>query len=424
MLDIKLIRQNPDIVRKDLKKRKDTDKVKLLEEVISLDKEYLELLREVEDLRAQRNKLAREIGEKKKAKLDASALLKQAAVIPDRLKEIEQKQTTIEQEMTQKLMRLPNVLHESVPFGKDDSQNVQVRKWGKITKPSFPLKSHGELFESLGLAEFDRAAKISGHGFYFLKGALVLLNRGLIQLALNHLSKKGFTLIEPPLMMHKKPYEGVTDLADFEKVMYSAGDEHLLIATSEHPIAAMHMDEILDPKDLPLKYAGYSSCFRKEIGSSGVDTKGVFRTHQFFKVEQFVFCDPADSWKIHEELLKNAEELFQLLELPYRIVNICTGDIGTVAAKKYDLEVWMPRQEKYREAVSCSNCTDYQARRLKIRMGVVGAGEKQLVHTLNSTAIATSRALVAIAEQYQQKDGSLLVPKVLQPYVGLKVIKS
>ncbi len=424
MLDIKLIREHPEIVKKDLKKRDDAQRLKLLDEVIKLDKEYLELLRDVEELRAKRNKLAREIGEKKKKKEDAAQLLKEAGKIPKNLEDIETQQGAIQTKLTHGLMRLPNILHESVPVGKDDSENVEIRKWGKPKKQGFELKSHGELFESLGIAEFERAAKISGNGFFFLKGALVQLNRGLIQLALNHLAKKGFTLIEPPLMMHRAPYEGVTDLGDFEKVMYSVGDdEHFLIATSEHPIAAMHMDEILDPASLPIKYAGYSPCFRREIGSSGVDTKGLFRTHQFYKVEQFVFCKPEDSWSIHEELIKNAEELFQMLELPYRIVAICTGDIGTVAAKKYDLEVWMPRQQKYREAISCSNCTDYQARRLKIRMGIVGAGEKQLVHTLNSTAIATSRMLVAIAEHYQQKDGSLLVPKALRPFVGIDVIR-
>jgi seryl-tRNA synthetase len=234
--------------------------------------------------------------------------------------------------------------------------------------------------------------------------------------------KKGFTNTTPAFMMRREPYEGVTDLADFENVMYKIQDDDLyLIATSEHAIGGMHMKETFDPSELPIRYAGISSCFRREIGSHGLDTKGLFRVHQFNKIEQFVFCDPADSWKIHEELLANAEELFTSLGLPYRVVNICTGDIGIVAAKKYDMEVWMPREEKYREAVSCSNCTAYQATRLGIKFK--SSEGKEYVHTLNSTAIATSRALRAIIENFQQKDGSVVIPKVLVPYMnGIKKI--
>jgi seryl-tRNA synthetase len=242
----------------------------------------------------------------------------------------------------------------------------------------------------------------------------------LINFALEELKNKGYVLVEPPFMMRKKPYEGVTDLADFEEMLYKIEEEDLyLIATSEHAIAAMHMNEVLDEKDLPLRYAGISACFRKEAGSHGRDTRGIFRTHQFNKVEQFIFCKPEDSWKMHEELRENAEYLAQKLELPYRLVSVCTGDIGTVAAKKYDLEVWMPAQNSYREIVSCSNCTDYQARRLNIKYREIkGKPPKDFVHTLNSTAIATGRTIVAILENYQQKDGSIIIPTVLRKYMG------
>ncbi len=255
-----------------------------------------------------------------------------------------------------------------------------------------------------------------------MKGDLVLLDLALQQFALNFVRERGYEVVIPPFMMRRKAYEGMVDLADFETMMYKAEDEDLyLIATSEHPIGAMHMDEVLDEDEMPLKYAGISTNFRKEIGAHGVDTRGLFRMHQFNKVEMFIFCLPEDSSKYHEELIGNAEEIFRQLEIPHRIVNVCTGDIGTVAAKKYDLETWSPRQRKYVEVVSCSNCTDYQARRLKIRVGKRG-GEKRYAHTLNSTAIATSRALVAILENNQNEDGTVTVPKVLRPLLGGKQI--
>ncbi|MBU4242183.1 MAG: serine--tRNA ligase, partial [Nanoarchaeota archaeon] len=311
-------------------------------------------------------------------------------------------------------------LHESVPYGKDDSENKEVRKWGKLKKFDFELKSHVEIVENLGLVDFERSAKISGTGFYILLGDLALLEQAITRFAIDTMLKKNFILLQPPLMMRRKPYEGVTDLEAFEDVIYKIEDEdEYFIATSEHPMAAMYMDETIDESQLPLKFVGSSMCFRKEIGAHGIDTKGLFRLHQFNKIEQFVFCKPEDSWKIHEELLKNAEEVFQALEIPYKIVNICTGDIGTVAAKKYDLEGWSPRQKKYIELCSCSNVTDYQARRLNIKYGKEG-GEKQILHTLNSTVVATSRVLVAIIENYQNKDGTVTIPKVLLPYMNKK----
>jgi seryl-tRNA synthetase len=273
--------------------------------------------------------------------------------------------------------------------------------------------------------DLERAGKVSGAGFYYLKNTLVLLDYAIMRYAMDFLAKRGYTLIEPPLMLQRKPYEGVVDLGDFESVMYRAeGEELYLIATSEHPMAAMFMDEVLDLKDLPVKLAGVSTCFRREIGTHGKYTKGLFRVHHFNKVEQFIFSNPGESWKLHEELQRNAEQLYQGLGLHYRVVNVCTGDIGSLAAKKYDIETWMA-DGKYREAGSNSNCTDYQARRLGIRYrekeGQAPAG---FVHTLNNTALATSRIMVAILEQFQQRDGSVKIPKVLWPYMGgMKVLK-
>lgn len=422
MLDIQLFREHPEIVRKNLEKRKDSNGLKQIDEIIRLDSEWRTRKAELDSMRAERNKISMEINSFKKEKKDASHLIKKAAELPEKIAEEEKWVSDAEEKLRNYLMRMPNILHESVPYGKDNSENVEVTKWGKIPKFDFELKTHVEIAEKLG-ADFDRATKISGSGFFILTGEIALLEQAIARFGIDLMLKKGYTLFLPPLMLKRKPYEGVTDLDDFEKVMYKVEKEdEYLIATSEHPMAAFFMNETIDEKALPIKFVGYSQCFRKEIGAHGIDTKGLFRVHQFNKVEQFVFCRPEDSWKIHEELIANAEEVFKGLEIPYRVVNICTGDIGTVAAKKYDIEAWLPRQSKYSEVVSCSNCTDYQARRLNIKYGKEG-GNKRVLHTLNSTAVATSRALVAVLENYQNEDGSVNVPKALIPYMnGLKVL--
>lgn len=427
MLDIRFIVANPAIVKKDLEKRNDKEKVSWVAEVVEKHDEWKVLKEKWEKLGQRRNALSSEINQLKKQGKDIAAKIKEVKDLPQKVAAAEESMLKVGERLNFILRRLPNVLHESVPAGKDETGNKEIRKWGAVKKQAFELKSHGELLEQLGMADFERAAKISGAGFYFVKGDMVKLELALINFVADTISKKGFTLVEPPLIMHRKPYEGVTALGDFENVMYKIDDpsekeSSYLIATSEHPIAAMMMNETLDEKQLPLRFCGISSCFRREIGSHGVDTRGLFRVHQFNKVEQFVFCRPEDSWKIHEELLKNAEEIFQKLKIPYRVVNICTGDIGTVAAKKYDIEAWFPRQEKYREVVSCSNCTSYQAASLNVRYLKAKTGEKEFVHTLNSTAVATGRAMVAIAENCQNKDGTITVPEVLVPYVGKKVI--
>jgi seryl-tRNA synthetase len=306
-----------------------------------------------------------------------------------------------------------------VPVGEDENDNVQVKSWGVIPRFSFPSKNHIDLGLNLDIIDIERAGKVAGSRFFYLKREGVLLDMALMNFALEEITKKGYLPVEPPYLMRRESYEGVTALDDFEEVLYKIENEDLyLIATSEHPMAAMFMKEVLKEEDLPLKLAGISACFRKEAGAHGRDTRGMFRTHQFNKIEQFVFCKPEESWELHEELLSNAEELVQKLGLPYRVVNVCTGDIGTVAAKKYDIEVWMPAQNAYREVVSCSNCTDYQARRLGIRYREKeGAPPKGFLHTLNSTAIATGRTIVAILENFQQEDGTVVIPKVLRKYM-------
>jgi seryl-tRNA synthetase len=392
----------------------------MLDELVDIDRKWRQNLTKLNDLRHERKLITTEIATLKKTGKDARDKVEKAKLIDSEITSIEKEVARAEEKTRDYLMRLPNLLHETVPVGKDENDNVQVRTWGTIPKFDFPIKNHIDLSLNLDIIDIERAGKVSGSRFFYLKKEGALLDIALISFALEEIVKKGYSPVEPPYLMRRDAYEGVTALSDFEDVLYKIENEDLyLIATSEHPMAAMFKDEVLKEEDLPLKLAGISACFRKEAGAHGKDTRGIFRTHQFNKIEQFVFCTPEESWKLHEELVHNAEELVQKLGLPYRVVNVCTGDIGTVAAKKYDIEAWMPAQNAYREIVSCSNCTDYQARRLNIRYREKeGAPTKGFVHTLNSTAIATGRTIVAILENFQQEDGSIAVPKVLRKYMG------
>ncbi|RLI59935.1 MAG: serine--tRNA ligase [Candidatus Thorarchaeota archaeon] len=419
MLDLRFVRENPQLVMENLRRRKDDRVIADFKRLLELDEEVRARKRRIQELRTERNRLSREVGRLKKSGGDPSEIIARVNVVNQEIRDIESETARIEAELRRLQMRIPNLLHESVPFGEDEEDNQVVREWGGRPTFDFDIKSHVDLLDLLDVADIPRAAKIAGARFYFLKNELVLLDLAMQQMALEMLIERGFVPVLPPFMMHREPYEGVTDLEDFENVMYKIEDEDLyLIATSEHPLAAMHMGEVFEPTDLPIRLAGLSTCFRKEAGTHGKDTKGIFRVHQFNKVEQFVFSHPDKSWSIHEELIKNAEEFFQKLGIPYRIVNICTGEIGTVAAKKYDLEVWMPGQGRYREAVSCSNCTAYQATRLGIRYRIKKGGtEKAYVHTLNSTMMANPRAIVAILENYQREDGSVTIPKALHKYL-------
>jgi seryl-tRNA synthetase len=419
MLDIKLIRENPELVRSNLCKRGDPQILKMLDGLINDDRDWRQSLTKLNDLRHERRKVTGDIAVAKKKGIDTNGEISRAKNIDTEMTKLEKQVDELEQQVHGYLMRLPNLLHESVPFGKDESDNVEVKKWGTPPKFSFRPKDHIDLGTRLDIIDVERAGKIAGSRFFFLKGAAVLLDVALVNLALDELSSKGYTPMEPPYLMRRRPYEGVVALSDFEDVLYKIENEDLyLIATSEHPIAAMYMDEVVMSENLPLKLCGVSTNFRKEAGAHGKDTRGVFRTHQFNKVEQFIFSRPEDSWKLHEELLQNAEELVQKLGLAYRVVNVCTGDIGTVAAKKYDIEAWMPAQNAYREIISCSNCTDYQARRLNVKYREKeGEPPRGLVHTLNSTALATGRTMVALMENYQQKDGSIVIPEALRKYM-------
>ncbi len=420
MLDIKLIRENPELVKNNLAKRGIPEAIQMLGDLIAVDKEWRLNLTKLNELRHQRKQVTIEIAKLKKAGKEATSEVERAQGIDEKITLLEKQVTEQEQKTHDYLMQLPNLLDESVPLGKDANDNVQIKTWGTIPKFNFPIKNHIDLALDLDQIDMERAGKISGARFFYLKNQVAQLDMALMSFAIEELTKKGYTPIIPPYLMKREAYEGVTALGDFADVLYKAENEDLyLIATSEHPMAAMFMNEVLKEQDMPLKLAGISTCFRKEAGAHGKDTRGIFRTHQFNKVEQFIFCKPEDSAKLHEELLQNAEELLQKLELPYRVVNVCTGDIGTVAAKKYDIEAWMPAQNGYREVVSCSNCTDYQARRLGIRYREKeGAPPKGFVHTLNSTAIATGRTIVAILENNQQQDGTINIPKALRKYMG------
>jgi seryl-tRNA synthetase len=425
MIDLKLVRENPEYVRENLKRRNDPEVLSMLDELIEVDKKWRSVKNELDKLRHERNVVAMEIGKNKKEGKPIDNLLTRMKEIDVKMKELEKEEKNLKEKIRYLLLCIPNLLHESVPYGESDEDNVEIRRWGKPPKFNFEPKDHLEIAMNLGIIDAERAAKVTGRAFFYLKGPLVILDHALQRFALDFLMKRGFIPVEPPFMLRREPYEGVTSLDDFEHMLYKIENEDLyLIATSEHPIAAMFMNEVLLKDELPLKFVGISPCFRKEAGTHGKYTKGLFRMHQFNKVEQFVFCLPEESWEIHEELQENAEKLYQKLGLHYRVVNVCTGDIGIVAAKKYDTEVWMI-DGKFREVGSNSNCTDYQARRLNIRYREKeGAPPKAFVHTLNNTAIATSRTMLAILEHYQQSDGSVKIPRVLRKYCGFKRIEA
>jgi seryl-tRNA synthetase len=392
--------------------------VSLVDDVEEWDEEWRELKHRGDQLRHERNEKSERINELQKAGEDFQDVIDEVRDVKEELEEVEERREELGEQIDDALMRMPNLMDDSVPYGEDDEDNEEVRRWGEPTTPDFDLKPHNVLAEDLGVADFERSAKISGHGFYFLKGDLALMNQALIRFAVDQLIRRGFEYCEPPLMMRREAYETGVSLEDFEDVMYEVEDENeYLIGTSEHPMLAQYKDEVIEDEDLPVKQCAYSMCFRKEVGSHGIDTKGLFRTHQFNKVEQVAVTKPENSWDVHEELQANAEKLHKQLELPYRVVNCCTGDLGGFAAKKYDVETWMPRQESYQETTSTSNFTDYQARRANIRMHRQAENSYEHPHTLNATAVATSRIMVAILENYQNEDGSVTIPKVLRPYM-------
>jgi seryl-tRNA synthetase len=416
MLDPKLIKERPEIIRNMLKARAvEFD----LDGLIESDQKRREFIIKTDDLRKKKNQVAITISEKKKAGEDASSILAEMKNISNELTKFESEQEDIERKYLKLASTIPNLVDESVPIGPDESANKEIKKWGNIPKFDFKIKDHIDISEDLNLVDLERAAKVAGARFYYLKNDLVRLNQALIHFGLDFLAKKGYSLVQPPYMINRESMEGAVIAEDFEEVIYKVQEEDLyMIGTSEHAMAAMHSKEIIEGKNIPMKYAGISPCFRKEAGAHGRDQKGIFRVHQFDKIEQFIFSKPEDSWKEHEKMLAIAEEFYQKLEIPYRVMLLSTGDIGKISAKTYDIEAWMAGQNAYREIVSCSNCLEYQARRLKIRFRDKTNEDTQYVHTLNSTLIATTRVLVAIMENFQTKDGHIQIPQVLQSYMG------
>lgn len=414
-----IFRNNPEMVRADHDKRGiPHDRI---DAVIQLDKEWRDALKGMEDARRERNKAAKGIAEAKKSgnKEESDRIMAEVKDLGNRIQELDDKANSLLDERDSLRMRIPNLLHDAVPVGDDEGGNTQHSLHGEKPEFEFEPRTHNELIEMNKWVELERAAKIAGSRFYFLKGDLARLEMALQTYTVDFLIERGFTFVQPPVMMNRAAYEGVTDLSDFETVMYGITPDPLyMIATSEHPLTSMYMDEVIEPSLLPIKMVGVSPCFRREVGAHGLSDRGIWRVHQFTKIEQIVISHPDESWDHHEDLLKNCIDLWDSLDLHYEVVNICTGDMGTVAARKYDLEAWLPGANAFKEIVSCSNCTDYQANRLRMRYRTTDGNEA--VHTLNSTAVATSRALVAIMEQNQIADGRVRVPKSLVPMMNGK----
>ena len=415
MIDQKLFRDKPEIVRNMLKNRNvEIDISKLLE----IDQERRAIITELESFKMERNNISSKISEKKKVNEDISDILIKMKEISTQIDKLTTQKNQIQEKYKDQLESVPNLIHDSVPIGKDENSNIEIEKWGKKKKLENTL-DHIDLSIKNNLVDIERAGKISGSRFYFLKNQLVKLNYALISFALEFMNKKGYVMIQPPYLMNRKSMSGAVILSDFEEVIYKIEDQDLyLIGTSEHPLAAMHANEIFSTDELPLKYVSISPCFRKEAGSHGRDTKGIFRVHQFEKVEIFSIADPESSWNQHEEILSDVKQFYKELEIPYRIMLLSSGDMGKVAAKTFDIEAWLPGQNNYRELVSCSNCTDFQSRRLGIKFSNKPHEESILTHTLNSTLTATERTLIAIIENYQNEDGSITIPRALRSYMN------
>ncbi|MDD5499606.1 MAG: serine--tRNA ligase [Candidatus Nanoarchaeia archaeon] len=421
MLDIKLFRENPDIVRKDLKKRKYADKLNLIDEVIKADSQWRKELIKRDKLKNLRNVESKKIAGIK-GKKEKEKKIREMQENNKKIQEVDGKCAALEKIVIDLLSKIPNLMDESVPYGKDDSENIEIKKWGKKAEFGFKPLSHQELCEKNDWYDVVRGAKVAGARNYFLKNDLARLQFALFSYALDFLKKKGFSLMIPPYMAYDKCFFGTGYLPEGKEDLYEiSGQGMSLIGTSEVPITSYYMNETLNENDLPKKFCGYSACFRTEAGSHGKDEKGIFRVHQFDKIEMVILCAPEKSKEMHEFLLKNAEEFWQSLGMHYRVVNICTGDLGIVASKKYDIEAWFPGQDKYREVVSCSNFKDYQSRRLNIKLREKeGMPPKNFLHTLNSTLVTNTRCLIAIIENFQTKEGKVLIPKALQPYMNCK----
>ncbi len=425
MLDIKLFRDNPKLIRENLKKKFQDKKIKLVDEIITLDETWRKDKFYADNLRKERNIVSEKINVAKKSKDEKTVkeLIKRAQEIPQKIKTSEEETMRVENKIKELLLQIPNIISTQTPRGKDATENKEIKKFGKVKKFSFPVKNHVELIETLGIGDFEKSAQVSGKGFYYLKNELALLNQALIRFAIDFMRKKKYKYIETPLLLNRDSIFASMNAAAIAESVYSITEEDLhLIGTSEQPLLAMHANETIKEETLPKKYFSYSMCFRKEIGAHGINEKGLWRTHQFNKIEQFIFCRPQDSEKLYAELMKNSQEILQALELPFRIIEICSGDLADWKYRSADFEVYRPTTKSYGEVMSLSNCTDYQARKLNIKY-VDKRGNRRVLHTLNNTALATSRIMVAILENNQTKDSSIKIPKVLWKYTGFKELK-
>jgi seryl-tRNA synthetase len=414
MLAIELFRENPKLIKDSEKKRFKDPKV--VDQVIEYDNKWRKVLKKVQELQHKRNVVSQEISDLKKKKKPAKSKIIEMKKVSNEIANLNSKAGKLLKKRDELRYNVGNILEKSVPVGRTEDKNKVIRKWGKTSKKK---KGHADLIKNL--ANIEKAADVAGARFYYLEGKGAVLNLALINYAFDYFVKKGFTPVWPPYVLKEKAIAGVAELADFKEQLYKLeGEDLYLIATAEQPLIVLHMNEVLG--EVPKIYVGFSTNFRREAGAHGKDTKGIFRTHSFDKVEQIVICDPKDSWNWLEKMIKYAEELMKGLEIPYRITNVASGEMNDNGAKKYDIEAWFPSQGKYRELVSGTNCTDYQARKLNIKFGKVG-GEKHYVHTLNCTGLATGRTISALIENHQQKDGSIKIPKKLQKYTGFKEIK-
>lgn len=423
MLDMKFVRENPDIVKENIKKKFQDYKLPLVNEVLMEDKELRQTQQHADDLRANRKKISKEIGKLmgQGKKEEAEEIKQQMAEIAHELTALEEKEIKLRESVTEKMMQIPNIIDDSVPIGKDDSENVELEKFGEPVVPDFEIPYHIEIMERLSGIDLDAARRVAGNGFYYLMGDIARLHSAILNYARDFMiDKKGFTYVIPPYMIRSSVVDGVMSFAEMEGMMYKIeGEDLYLIGTSEHSMIGKFKDTILEEKDLPYTYTSYSPCFRKEKGAHGIEERGVYRIHQFEKQEMIVVCKPEESMEWFKKLYMNTVEFFRTLDIPVRTLECCSGDLADLKCKSVDVEAWSPRQKKYFEVGSCSNLTDAQARRLKIRVKGEN-GEKYFAHTLNNTCVAPPRMLIAFLENNLQADGSILIPEVLQPYMGGK----
>ena len=420
MLDIKFVRENPEVVKENMRKKFQDEKIPLVGEVLKEDKELRQAQQHADDLRSKRKKISKEIGimMSQGKKEEAEAIKAQISEIAEELDALEEREEKLRESVKNKMMQIPNIIDDSVPIGKDDSENVELEKYGEPVVPDFEIPYHTEIMERLSGIDLDSARKVAGNGFYYLMGDIARLHSAIISYARDFMINKGFTYVIPPYLIRSSVVNGVMSFAEMEGMMYKIeGEDLYLIGTSEHSMIGKFIDTILDEKDLPYTYTSYSPCFRKEKGAHGIEERGVYRIHQFEKQEMIVVCKPEESMEWFKKLYMNTVEFFRTLDIPVRTLECCSGDLADLKCKSVDVEAWSPRQKKYFEVGSCSNLTDAQARRLKIRVKD-DKGNKYFAHTLNNTCVAPPRMLIAFLENNLQEDGSVLIPEALQPYMG------